>query len=292
MNSTQIKIKKFLGNRNTVTILCAIIGIAVLFVGYTMTVNRAIEPVQVPYANNDIQPRDKITEDDISYMPLAKAALDKMKGSILTDKDDIINHYAATNSLIPNGSLFYSSAVVKERPNEAVFEAGPNMRLTFFKVSMDSSYVNSILPDNYIDIYASVRDQTTGMPSVGLYIQDVRVLSVKTADGENVFENTEEKRQPAYILVAVTETEFMTLMKGSGLGVTFSLIPTAKTKKDVEEESKMVSQDFEDYVNTRAGEFTYSGDNVIDTTTDKSGQDAQTKTDDTTTKTEDTTKKQ
>ena len=63
MNSTQIKLKKFLGNRNTVTILCAIIGIAVLYIGYTMKINSAIQPVQVPYANDDIQPREKITEE-------------------------------------------------------------------------------------------------------------------------------------------------------------------------------------------------------------------------------------
>ena len=152
MNSTQIKLKKFLGNRNTVTILCAFIGIAVLYVGYTMKINSAIQPVQVPYANDDIQPREKITEEKISYMQVAKAALDKMKGSVILKKDDIINHYAAINTLIPKGSLFYESSVVKERQNEPVYELKKGQVLTYFKVNMDMSYVNSILPDSYMDI--------------------------------------------------------------------------------------------------------------------------------------------
>ena len=65
MNSTSIKVKKFLSNRNTVTIICAIIGIIVLYVGYTMRIQSAVEPVSIPYAKVTIQPRMKITEEMI-----------------------------------------------------------------------------------------------------------------------------------------------------------------------------------------------------------------------------------
>ena len=293
MNSTQIKLKKFLGNRNTVTILCAIIGIAVLYIGYTMKINSAIQPVQVPYANDDIQPREKITEDDISYMQVAKAALDKMKGDVLTNKNDIINHYAAINTLIPKGSLFYTSAVVKERQNEPVYEIKKDQVLTYFKVGMDTSYVNSILPGSYMDIYASVVDPTTQQPIVGTYIEDVKVLAVKTSDGLNVFENTDEVRQPAYIMFAVNRKEFYNLLKCTRLNVVITPVPTGRSAEEVEEESKMVSEDFEDYIESRANEFDYTGrmegiditdgtakidDNKTDTNTNKNNNNQNTQT--------------
>ncbi len=293
MNSTQIKLKKFLGNRNTVTILCAIIGIAVLYIGYTMKINSAIQPVQVPYANDDIQPREKITEDDISYMQVAKAALDKMKGDVLTNKNDIINHYAAINTLIPKGSLFYTSAVVKERQNEPVYEIKKDQVLTYFKVGMDTSYVNSILPGSYMDIYASVVDPTTQQPIVGTYIEDVKVLAVKTSDGLNVFENTDEVRQPAYIMFAVNRKEFYNLLKCTRLNVVITPVPTGRSAEEVEEESKMVSEDFEDYIESRANEFDYTGrmegiditdgtakidDTKTDTNTNKNDNNQNTKT--------------
>ena len=259
MNSTQIKLKKFLGNRNTVTILCAIIGIAVLYIGYTMKINSAIQPVQVPYANEDIQPRERITEDNISYMQIAKAALDKMKGDVLTNKNDIINHYAAVNTLIPKGSLFYASAVALERQNEPVYQIKKDQVLTYFKVGMDTSYVNSILPGSYMDIYTSVVDPTTQQPVVGTYIEDVKVLAVKTADGLNVFENTDEVRQPAYIMFAVNRKEFYNLLKCTRLGVVITPVPTGRSAEEVEEESKMVSEDFEEYIESRANEFDYTG---------------------------------
>ena len=293
MNSTQIKLKKFLGNRNTVTILCAIIGIAVLYIGYTMKINSAIQPVQVPYANDDIQPREKITEDDISYMQVAKAALDKMKGDVLTNKNDIINHYAAINTLIPKGSLFYTSAVVKERQHEPVYEIKKDQVLTYFKVGMDTSYVNSILPGSYMDIYASVVDPTTQQPIVGTYIEDVKVLAVKTSDGLNVFENTDEVRQPAYIMFAVNRKEFYNLLKCTRLNVVITPVPTGRSAEEVEEESKMVSEDFEDYIESRANEFDYTGrmegiditdgtakidDNKTDTNTNKNNNNQNTQT--------------
>ena len=47
----------------TITIICAIIGIIVLYVGYTMRIQSAVEPVSIPYAKVTIQPRMKITEE-------------------------------------------------------------------------------------------------------------------------------------------------------------------------------------------------------------------------------------
>ena len=49
-----ISIKRFLGNKNTVTILGVIIGIVVLYFGYNIRVKQAVEPQQIPYAKVEI----------------------------------------------------------------------------------------------------------------------------------------------------------------------------------------------------------------------------------------------
>ena len=260
MNSTQIKLKKFLGNRNTVTILCAIIGIVVLYVGYTVRVNSAIEPVTVPYANTNIQPRTKITEDMISTMQIAKAALDKMEGSVITDKKKIINKFSATNTLIPEGSLFYESAVVDKRPNEAVYQAPKGFSLYYFTVNMGTSYVNTILPNTYVDIYLGLNDETTSLPYVGKYIENVKVLAVKTSDGLDVFEDSDTTRVPAYIIVEVRDDEFKSMLKASRLGYSLTLVPNKNENVDVEDEALMVSDQADNYITSHSEEFEYSGE--------------------------------
>ena len=44
MGNLIISIKRFLGNKNTVTILGVLVGIIVLYVGYTYRVKKALEP--------------------------------------------------------------------------------------------------------------------------------------------------------------------------------------------------------------------------------------------------------
>ena len=53
MGNISISIKRFLGNKNTVTILGVIVGIIVLYVGYNWRVNQAVEPQTVPFAKKE-----------------------------------------------------------------------------------------------------------------------------------------------------------------------------------------------------------------------------------------------
>lgn len=267
MNSTKIKFKKFLGNRNTVTIICAVLGILVLYIGYTMKVNSAIEPINVPYANANIQPRQQITEDNISYMQIAQAAYEKMKDKVIINKDDIINHYAATNTLIPEGSLFYKDSVVQARPNEAVYKAPEGYTLIYFEVTMSKTYVNSILPNTYIDIYATAANEGDGKVYTGKFIENVKVLAVKTSDGLDVFEDSDETRTPAYLLVAVKNEQFINLLKcnNKSLGITLSYVPTAVDDKIAAEkgECRTASKELTQYIEANSGEFTYDEANPI-----------------------------
>ena len=239
MNSTSMKIKKFLSNRNTVTIICAVIGVAVLYIGYNMRVQSAIKPVSVPYAKVTIQPRTEITDDMIGFMEVASAAIEKMgKNVILCDNQadansetscakKLIGHYANINTMIPQGSLFYDGAVVSrdKLPDAALYATKEGEVLHYLTVNMSTSYVNSIVPGGYIDLYVKTTDRSTGEVKVGKFIENIKVLGVKTGDGLNVFENTDERRVPAYVIFAVPKEQHTYLLKAAELGLNVIPVP-------------------------------------------------------------------
>ena len=68
MGNLGFKLKKFLQNKNTVTLIGTILILAILYFGYNWRIKQAITPVKIPYAKVTIQPRTKITEDMIDYV--------------------------------------------------------------------------------------------------------------------------------------------------------------------------------------------------------------------------------
>ena len=105
------KLKQILSNKNTVTFIAAILIVLVLYVFYNWRVNQATSPIRVPYANQTINPRTKITNDMISYLEIPSTAL---KGNVITNVNNIVGMYTNVNGSIPAGSVFYKSQVVKQ----------------------------------------------------------------------------------------------------------------------------------------------------------------------------------
>ena len=265
MNSTSIKIKKFFSNRNTVAIICAILIIIVIYVGYTIKVQKAIEPVVIPYAKVTIQPRTKITEEMIGYMTVAQAAVDDMGDNLIKNKKELIDYYSNVNTMIPKGSLFYKSAVVEKDKiaGSALFDLKDDEVLHYLSVNMSTSYVNSIVPGGYIDLYVRETDEETGKARVGKFIRNIKVLAVKTSDGLNVFENSDEQRVPSYVLFAATPEEHQYLVTAAELGITVFPVPTSVTDEKViaEEETqggkvdRFTSFDIQTYIEDKSERF-------------------------------------
>ena len=82
------KLKSILSNRNTVTFIGIILIALVLYAFYKWNVNNLTSPVRIPYANQTINPRTKITSDMISYVEMPSAAI---KGNVVTNVNDIVN---------------------------------------------------------------------------------------------------------------------------------------------------------------------------------------------------------
>ena len=253
MNNLKASMKKFLGNKNTVTILGVILCLVILYIGYNYRINSKVELVQVPYAKETIQPRTYITQDMIGTMNVPKSFL---VGKYYTRTENIVGKYSNYNTIIAKGSIFYTDLVVSKEdlPDSAFQDVPEGYTVINYPVTLASTYANSMAPGSYINIYyKSLNDN--GEIMFGKFISNIKVLDVKDSSGQHVFENSEETRTPAYMLFAVPEETHLLLRKALYLDeydVELILIPNTATLTDEDKNTVRVSSDdIENFINSK-----------------------------------------
>lgn len=253
MNNLKASMKKFLGNKNTVTILGVILCLVILYIGYNYRINSKVELVQVPYAKETIQPRTYITQSMIGTMNVPKSFL---VGKYYTRTENIVGKYSNYNTIIAEGSLFYTDLVVSKEdlPDSAFQDVPEGYTVINYPVTIASTYANSMAPGSYINIYyKSLNDNDEIM--FGKFISNIKVLDVKDSSGQHVFENSEETRTPAYMLFAVPEETHLLLRKALYLDeydVELILIPNTATLTDEDKNTVRVSSDdIENFINSK-----------------------------------------
>lgn len=222
MNSIKLTIKRFLKDKNTVTILCTLAALIVLYVGYTVRVNKATSPVRVPYAKVGIQPRTLITEDMIGYMEVPSSMVATTAVRVASN---IIGKYANYNAFIPQGSLFYNTVLVDwdQMPDSAFADIPDGNTVVSLSVNYDTTFGNSIFPGNFIDLY--VRTEENGKIVFGKFIESIKVLAVKDSSGNNIFENSETLGTPSALLFSVPEDLHLLLRKATYVGAEIVPVP-------------------------------------------------------------------
>ena len=251
MNNLKASMKKFLGNKNTVTILGVILCLVILYIGYNYRINSKVELVSVPYAKQTIQPRTYITNDMIGTMNVPKSFL---VGNYYTTTKSIIGKYSNYNTIIAKGSLFYTDLVVDEKdlPDSAFSNVPEGYTVINYPVTIASTYANSMAPGSYINIYyKSLNDD--GEVMFGKFISNIEVLDVKDSSGRHVFENSEEARTPAYMLFAVPEETHLLLRKALYLknyDVELLLIPNTATLTE-DQKVTVSSLQIEEFINSK-----------------------------------------
>ena len=200
-------LSKFLKNKNTVTILGVVLCMAILYIGYSTRINQKTALVTVYYANQDIQPKTQITKEMVSRMDVPQSFI---KGTYYRKYDDIVGKYSNYNTMIAEGSIFYSSLLTEEAnlPDAIFYDINEGERLVSFPVNTVSTYGNSIMPSNIVDIYVKLYDDKDKLV-YGEMLENIEVLAVKDAAGKNVFESTEESRIPAYIYFSLPEANYL-----------------------------------------------------------------------------------
>lgn len=274
-NNIIISIKRFFTNKNTVTILGVIAVIAIIYFGYNSAIKKATNPVRVPVASETIQPKTLITKDMIKYISVPSVAV---SDNVIRADSLIIGKYTAINTVIPEGSMFYSNVIVSESEMpDALYNDIKEGEVPYnFPVSMSTTYGNSIVPGSYIDIYMKAVD-TNGEIMVGRLLENVKVLSVEDSAGNNVFENLSANRTPAYIYFGVAEDIHILLRKASYLSsksVVLFPVPHG-TKVDTEElETEVSTQYLRDFINanTVVIDETPTDENTDENLTDNVGE--------------------
>ncbi len=213
MNNIIVSVKKFFQNKNTVTILGVVVIITLLYFGYTSTINKATSPVRIPVAKQTIQPRTQITSDMVTTIDVPSIAVTT---NAIRYTSQIIGKYTNINAVIPAGSMFYQETLIKKEdlPNSAFVEVKDGEAVYNFPVDLESTYGNSIMPNDNIDIYMKAENEA-GQVMVGRLLKDVKVLAVKDYQGNHVFENTEETRTPSYLIFGLEEVNYILLRKAS-----------------------------------------------------------------------------
>ena len=244
---------KFLKNKNTVTILGVIACLVILYIGYSMRINSKTALIDVYYANQTIQPKTIITDDMISKTSVPASFI---QGTYYKNYSDIVGKYSNYNTVIAKGSLFYSDLLIEEAnlPDAMLYDINEGERLVSFPVTTESTYGNSLMPSDKVDVY--VKYVSDNKIIYGEFFDKVDILAVKDSAGNNVFENTDAERTPAYIYFSLEEAKYLLFESLQYVKeyygadeIEIVLVPNTKEYKEDEKiATEVYSSDLYDYV--------------------------------------------
>lgn len=254
MGNITVAIKRFLGNKNTVTIIGVIAGIAVLYFGYNWRVNQAIEPQKVPYAKVAIDGNTLITQDMIGTVEVSKNMINTAP-NLVTSSGSVLGKYVRWDTTVAEGSLFYKTqlATEEELPNSVLKNIPDGYTLYRLGVNMQSTFANSIMPGNYIDLYYKFTDDDNYIV-FGKFIESIEVLAVKDAQGQHVFSSTSQGI-PAELLFAVPNDYFQLLKKSDYIKTNNVEIVPVPRNKDYSENptaTQITSEAIKAFINAKA----------------------------------------
>ena len=186
----------------------------------------------------------------IEYIEVPSVAVKK---TTITNSQSIIGKYSNYNTMIPAGSMFFSDTLITkdDLPDSALMDVAEGEVLYNFPVNMNTSYQNSIMPGSKIDIYMKAMNDDNVL-MVGKLLENVNVLAVKTSDGLNVFENSSERRTPAYIFFGVSPEIHILLRKASYLtnfSVVLFPVPHGTTYTSDTNEAFVSTDELKEFIN-------------------------------------------
>lgn len=206
MGNLTESLKKFLSNKNTVTILAVIAGVIVLWAFYNYRVNQAIKTIKVPYALEKIDTGKEIDMEKIEYKEITISSTEN--SDIITNSAELEEKYICTGTSIPKNGFFYKSQVCKEEelPN-SIYDDIPD-GYTIYGLSVDNhtTYANSIYPGDYIDLYLKA-DDGNGRVIFGKLIESISVLAVRDSEGKDVFWDSEATAPAELVFSVPSEAE-------------------------------------------------------------------------------------
>ena len=229
MNNFVMGFKRFITNKNVVTILGVIVVLVILFFGYTSSIKKQTQPISVPVAAKKINAETQITSEDIRYVEIAGSMVGE---GVITSSLALIGKYTNINVTVPEGSVFYDSWIVDEQdiPGNWIerldYDAG---ELGYYmSVNVENTLGNSVKPNTYIDIYMKAQDEN-GTTMFGKLLKNIKVLVVHDASGNDVFNDAENIGNPSKIGFAVSQDLYILLKKAEFLNLDLVIAPRGST---------------------------------------------------------------
>ena len=216
---------KIFKNKQVVTIASLILCFVILIVAYKYRVDNAIHAISVPIATRDLAPREKIDETCFETKKVAQAMLSANvitnKNQLLGNGDDVPAKYVNYNTFIPEGSLFYTSAVTTwdQMPDSAWADI-PDGYTVFSLDHSDQdqtvlSYFDSIFPGTVIDLW--YYGSNGGESFYGPLIEGIKVLAVKDEQGNHIFKRSASQKVASALIFQVTNETFLYLTAAKGI---------------------------------------------------------------------------
>lgn len=246
MGSGLTKLKRFIGNKNTVTILCVVAGVVVLYVSYNYRVSSAINPTTIPYARNTLEARHVITAEDIGYMEVNSDVVTK-SDNLITNANELIGQEVTYGNVIQQNSLFYAGDVTDPSLSPDYVLSDIEDGYTAFSLSVDTytTYGNAIAKGDYIDLWFNGEDDTDKIIYTNL-VRSIRVLDVRDSSGVSL-EHANSTGEPAELLFAVPDDLYALLVKAQQVG-TLEPVPRNRNYTADPGETEVVSDYVVQYV--------------------------------------------
>ena len=229
MNNFAIGLKRFFTNKNVITIILVLVILVALYIGYSSSIKKQTNPVNMPVAAHTINAQTKITGEDITYKKVANSMIDE---NAIRYQGNIIGKYTNINVTIPEGSVFYTEWLANQEDvpgnwiEQLDYEKG---ELGYYMdVDVESTLGNNVLPNTYIDIYMKATDEN-GTVMFGKLMKNIKVLVVHDGSGKNVFGNSSEIGSPSKIGFAVSQDYYILLHKAEYLKLDLIIAPRGAT---------------------------------------------------------------
>lgn len=226
-------IRRFIGNRNTVTILGFLACVAVLVIGYNYRVKEAISPIIVPYAKQDIPSRTLISSDMIGRIRISSEYVNNAD-NLVKQATEVVGKYVSFKTNISKGSLFYKESLKEadEMPDAAFANIESNHTIYSLSVNADTTFYNQIRAGDYIDLYMSAVDKdNNNLVIYAKLIESIRVLAVKDSKGNNIIKNSLAYGKPSELLFSVSDEMFLLLKEAEYVGGDIKITPVVRNEK-------------------------------------------------------------
>ena len=252
-------LKRFIGNKNTVTILGILACIATLIIGYNYRVRVAIDPISVPYAKQNIPTRTLITSNMVGKIKISKSYT-KNAGNLVLYEKNVVNKYVSFKTSIPKGSLFYKEQLIEaEEMPDSVFSNIPDGTTIYsLDVSAKSTYYNSVRAGDYIDLYVKATDKDDENKTIyAKLVESIRVLAVKDNKGNNIIKNRVENGKPSELLFAVPDDMFLLLKKAEFIDLKVEIEPVLRNEQYTKDanETLVKSEELKEFILERCEEL-------------------------------------